>query len=221
MAKKMIKIPVPQLPLVTFQAKSESQKEFLKKVKENQITIAIGQAGCGKTFASVAYALSEYYSGKYKQIVLIRPLVINEEVGFLKGSLDEKLAPYYYLFEYIIDALVGKNEREKLYSNGAITNISLGFCRGITFNDSFIIADEMQNANQLQFKSLLTRIGNHSKMVITGDIEQIDLKNPRQSGLIDAIDRLENMEDISIHEFDSSTNLRNPLITKILQRYEE
>lgn len=221
MAKKMTKIPVPQLPLVTFQAKSESQKEFLKKIKENQITIAIGQAGCGKTFASVAHALSEYYSGKYKQIVLVRPLVINEEVGFLKGSLEEKIAPYYYLFEYTIDSLVGKNERENLYRTSAISNLSLGFCRGITFNDSFIIADEMQNANQLQFKSLLTRIGTHSKMVITGDVEQIDLKKPKESGLFDAIYRLENMEDVAIHEFDSSTNLRNPLISKILQRYEE
>jgi phosphate starvation-inducible PhoH-like protein len=128
----MTKVPIPQLPLVTFQPRSDSQKEFLKILKDNQITLAIGQAGCGKTFASVAYALTKYYEGAYKQIVLVRPLIINEEVGFLKGSLEEKIAPYYFLFEYIIDALVGKTEREQLYKSGAITNLSLGFCRGIT-----------------------------------------------------------------------------------------
>lgn len=207
---------------LNFKPKTASQRKFLSTIDSNEITIGIGQAGSGKTYAVMAYALDAILKGNYEQMVLIRPLVINEEVGYLKGGLQEKLQPYYYLFEYIMDDLLdGSHIRKQLYENKKIKDLSLGFCRGITFRNTIIIADEMQNATPHQFKTLLTRIGANSKMIITGDIEQIDLKYKNQSGLEDALARLENRNGIGVFEFDTKDNVRNPIINTILDAYSD
>lgn len=191
-------------------------------IDSNDISIGVGQAGSGKTYVTVAYALDKILKNEYEQLVIMRPLVINEDVGYLKGGLDEKLEPYYFMFVYIMDDILnGSHIRKELYNQNKIKDLTLGFCRGLTFRNSIIIADEMQNATPHQFKTLLTRIGQGSKMIITGDIEQIDLKYKNQSGMEDAIARLEDVEGIGVFEFDPKDNIRHPIINSIIESYSD
>ncbi|MCX7908339.1 MAG: PhoH family protein [Ignavibacteria bacterium] len=202
--------------------KTAKQLEYIQKVTENDIVFAIGPAGTGKTFLAVAMALAELKKNKVEKIILSRPAVeTGESLGFLPGDLKEKLDPY---LKPLTDALYYMLSAEKLkaYSeNNIIEIIPLAYMRGRTLSNAFIILDEAQNATVTQMKMFLTRMGNNSKVIVTGDITQIDLQNPEECGLINANKLLQNIEGIGFVYFDERDVVRHKLVAKIIKAYQE
>ena len=201
--------------------RSINQQDYVNAVAEKDAVFAIGPAGTGKTYLAVARAVEALESSNVRRIVLVRPAVeAGEKLGFLPGDLSEKVDPY---LRPIYDALyefLGFEKVNKLIEKHIIEVAPLAFMRGRTLNDSFIILDEAQNTTIPQMKMFLTRMGFSSKMVITGDITQIDLANPSQSGLLDATNILKDMDDIAFCEFDSQDVVRNQLVKLIVNAYD-
>jgi len=201
--------------------RSINQQNYVNAIADKDAIFAIGPAGTGKTYLAVARAVEALESLNVRRIVLVRPAVeAGEKLGFLPGDLSEKVDPY---LRPIYDALyefLGFEKVNKLIEKHIIEVAPLAFMRGRTLNDSFIILDEAQNTTVPQMKMFLTRMGFGSKMVITGDITQIDLANPSQSGLLDATNVLKDMEDIVFCEFDSQDVVRNQLVKLIVNAYD-
>ena len=201
--------------------RSINQQNYVNAIADKDAIFAIGPAGTGKTYLAVARAVEALESLNVRRIVLVRPAVeAGEKLGFLPGDLSEKIDPY---LRPIYDALyefLGFEKVNKLIEKHIIEVAPLAFMRGRTLNDSFIILDEAQNTTVPQMKMFLTRMGFGSKMVITGDITQIDLANPSESGLLDATNVLKDMEDIVFCEFDSQDVVRNQLVKLIVNAYD-
>ena len=201
--------------------RSINQQNYVNAIADKDAIFAIGPAGTGKTYLAVARAVEALESSNVRRIVLVRPAVeAGEKLGFLPGDLSEKVDPY---LRPIYDALyefLGFEKVNKLIEKHIIEVAPLAFMRGRTLNDSFIILDEAQNTTVPQMKMFLTRMGFSSKMVITGDITQIDLANPSQSGLLDATNILKDMDDIAFCEFDSQDVVRNQLVKLIVNAYD-
>jgi phosphate starvation-inducible protein PhoH and related proteins len=206
----------------TVQPKGLNQRRYLDAIERNDMVFGIGPAGTGKTYLAVAMAISSLVSKRVNRIILARPAVeAGERLGFLPGTLQEKVDPY---LRPLYDALYDMMELEKVdrYLEKNIIEIApIAFMRGRTLNDSFIILDEAQNTTSEQMKMFVTRMGFNSKCVITGDITQIDLPNARRSGLIEAMDVLGGVEGIAFVHFDESDVVRHHLVQRIVRAYDE
>ena len=202
--------------------KTKGQYSFVKAVEDNAIVFAIGPAGTGKTYLAVIRAVSAMKKGEVKRIVLTRPAVeAGESLGFLPGDLKEKVDPYLTPLYDALHDMLGVEQTEKLIEKGTIEIAPLAYMRGRTLDDSFAILDEAQNTTPAQMKMFLTRLGFNSKMVITGDNTQIDLKTGTKSGLDDAANILKDIEGIKIIHLTSDDVVRNPLVQKIIERYSK
>jgi phosphate starvation-inducible protein PhoH and related proteins len=204
---------------------TENQKEYYRVLTSNQITICSGPAGVGKSYIAMKAAvdlLMEPDNG-YEKIIIVRPAVEAEEkLGALPGNLEEKLDPYIFPSYYLLNKIIGKESREKLKEAEIIEVFALAYMRGMNIDNSILIFEEAQNSTPNQMKLLLTRIGFNSKFFISGDLEQTDrYKDKKQSGLYDAITRFNHINDIGTFEFNDKDVVRNPLISKILQKYDE
>ena len=198
------------------------QRRYLDAIDHHDLVFGIGPAGTGKTYLAVAMAVQALVSKKVNRIVLTRPAVeAGEKLGFLPGTLQDKIDPYLRpLYDALYDML--ETERvEKLLERSAIEVAPLAFMRGRTLNDSFIILDEAQNCTPEQIKMALTRQGFNSKMVVTGDVTQIDLPNWRRSGLLEAVDVLAGVEGIAFVHFDEQDVVRHPLVQRIVRAYDK
>jgi phosphate starvation-inducible protein PhoH and related proteins len=204
---------------------SESQKEYYDILKNSQITICTGPAGVGKSYIAMKCAvdLLSDPNNQYEKIIIVRPAVEAEEkLGSLPGGVEEKLDPYIFPSYYLLNKIIGKESREKLKNIEAIEVFALAYMRGMNIDNSILIFEEAQNSTPSQMKLLLTRIGFNSKFFISGDLEQFDRhKDKTQTGLWDAINRFKNVNDIGTFEFRPEDVVRNPLISKILKKYEE
>jgi len=205
----------------TVQPRSLNQRRYIEAIEQNDMVFGVGPAGTGKTYLAVAMAVAAMNAKKISRIVLVRPAVeAGERLGFLPGSLQEKVDPYLRpLYDALYDLL--EPERvDKMLEKNVIEVAPLAFMRGRTLNDAFIIMDEAQNTTVEQMKMFLTRLGNNSKAVITGDITQIDLPNPRKSGLVDAINVLDGVEGIHFCHFEDGDVVRHALVQRIVRAYE-
>ena len=204
---------------------TESQKEYYRKLNEAQITICAGPAGVGKSYIAMKAAIDLLSNPEtlYEKIIIVRPAVEAEEkLGSLPGNVEEKLDPYIFPSYYLLNKIIGKESREKLKEIEAIEVFAMAFMRGMNIDNSILIFEEAQNSTPNQMKLLLTRIGYNSKFFISGDLEQTDrYKDIKQSGLYDAIQKFQNMNDVVVFNFEIKDIVRNPLISQILKRYEE
>jgi phosphate starvation-inducible protein PhoH and related proteins len=201
--------------------KSINQRRYLEAIERHDMVFGVGPAGTGKTYLAVAMAISALLNKQVARIVLTRPAVeAGERLGFLPGTLQEKVDPYLRpLYDALYDML-DSDRVEKLLERNVIEVAPIAFMRGRTLNDSFIILDEAQNSTPEQMKMVLTRQGFGSKMVVNGDITQIDLPNGRRSGLIDAVEVLKGVEGISFIQFDERDVVRHTLVQRIVKAYE-
>lgn len=202
--------------------KTKGQLEFIQAIENNDIVLGIGPAGTGKTYLSVIHAVTQLKKGIVKKIVLTRPAVeAGESLGFLPGDLKEKIDPYLIpLYDALYDML-GIEQTQKLIERNVIEIIPLAYMRGRTLEEAFIILDEAQNTTRSQMKMFLTRLGNHSKMIVTGDLTQIDLRGGIKSGLKEASRLLRHIEGISILYFHQEDVIRHRLVQKIIGAYEK
>jgi len=206
------------------QYKNPAQKRFYNTVSNKDITFAIGPAGCGKTYLSVHRALRELgdKESKIDGIVIVKPLVeaAGEKIGYLPGDVEEKTAPFMMSFYYNMEQIIGKQRLTVLKENNVIQVIPLAFMRGITLSDKFVILDEAQNATPEQIKMFVTRIGENSKYIIAGDLEQSDIKK-HSSGLEDAIKRFAGIHGVGLASFKEKDVVRHSLVRRLLKRYRE
>ncbi len=202
--------------------KTLGQKRYISSIKENTIVIGIGPAGTGKTYLAVAMAVKAFRAHEVNKIILTRPAVeAGEKLGFLPGDLQNKVDPYLRpLYDALFDML-GPEAFARQQERGCIEVAPLAYMRGRTLDDSFIILDEAQNTTPEQMKMFLTRLGFNSKIVITGDITQIDLPDKRKSGLVEAVKVLKNVEDISINRFTEKDVVRHKLVQDIIKAYDK
>lgn len=206
----------------TVRPKTDGQARYVQAMKDNDIVLAIGPAGTGKTYLAVGMAVTMLRQGAVKRIVLVRPAVeAGEKLGYLPGDIIAKINPYLRpLFDGLNDLM--EPEQVKRYMEGDVIEVApLAFMRGRTLNHSLIILDEGQNTTVPQMKMFLTRMGHGSKIIVTGDITQIDLPRNMRSGLIDALHRLENIERVGIVYLNEHDIVRHPLVQKIVKAYEE
>jgi phosphate starvation-inducible protein PhoH and related proteins len=202
--------------------RTDGQGRYVAAMRENDMTIAIGPAGTGKTFMAVGMAVTMLRQGLVKKIVLVRPAVeAGERLGFLPGDLEAKINPYLRpLFDALHDML-DINQVRRYMEDDIIEIAPLAFMRGRTLNNACIIMDEGQNTTVPQMKMFLTRMGNNSKVIVTGDPTQIDLPPTMKSGLIDALQRLRDVEGVSIVRLDDTDIVRHPLVSRIVQAYDD
>jgi phosphate starvation-inducible PhoH-like protein len=208
--------------LKTIYPKTKNQEIFLKQMKSKDIVFAVGPAGTGKTYMAVAYAVSLFVEGKINRLILSRPAVeAGERLGFLPGDMKEKIDPYLRpLYDALYEMMPGEEIDRKMVNN-LIEIAPLAFMRGRTLNKSFIILDEAQNTLSTQMKMFLTRLGQDSKMVITGDLSQKDLPDNAKSGMQDAMEKLEKVKDIGFVHLNSSDVCRHSLVEKIINAYDK
>jgi phosphate starvation-inducible PhoH-like protein len=209
---------------IEIKCKTPGQKELLKSIKENQITICSGRAGSGKTYVTSAQSVKFLKEGRFKKIILIKSVVTlkNEEIGYLKGSLEEKLNPFIGSFIDNFDKLIGKHSFDQMRIDGSIEVVPIAFARGRTLDNSFIIIDEAQNIDIDNMKSLMTRIGENSKMIILGDVKQKDIKNKKLSSLEIIIEKFNNVPDFgTVKLYSENDVVRNPIIKIIEDRFDE
>lgn len=201
--------------------KNINQKKYLKFIAKNDIVFGVGPAGTGKTYLAVAAALKALQDKKVEKVILTRPAVeAGEALGFLPGDLQEKLLPYLRpLYDAMFD-MIGAEETNKLMERDIIEIAPLAYMRGRTLSNAFIILDEAQNTTMEQMMMFLTRLGENSRMIITGDITQIDLPRHKKSGLKGALEILGDIEGIKLFYFDAGDVVRHPLVTKIVNSYE-
>ena len=201
--------------------RTKGQSVYLKNVINNDIVFGIGPAGTGKTFLSMAFALSSLENSEVDRIILCRPAVeAGENLGFLPGDLKEKVDPYLSPLYDALDKMLPKNKLNVLIENNSIEIVPLAYMRGRTLDNSFMILDEAQNSTIMQMKMFLTRLGIGSKAIINGDITQIDLDDNKHSGLIQATKILKDVSGIGFTYFDDSDIVRHPLVKKIIGAYD-
>lgn len=203
-------------------ARTVGQKKYADAIKNNTIVLGIGPAGTGKTYLAVAMAVKSFRNHEVKKIILTRPAVeAGEKLGFLPGDLQDKVDPYLRpLYDALFD-MFGAENFQKYMEKGIIEVAPLAYMRGRTLDEAFIILDEAQNTTSEQIKMFLTRLGEDSRMVITGDITQIDLPDSKKSGLIEAIKVLKGIDDIYIHRFSDKDVVRHKLVQDIIKAYEK
>jgi phosphate starvation-inducible PhoH-like protein len=203
---------------------SESQKIYYQTLCNNQITICSGPAGVGKSYIMMKAAIDLLIdpTTPYEKIIIVRPAVEAEEkLGSLPGNVEEKLDPYIFPSYYLMNKIIGKEAREKLKEIDVIEVFALAYMRGMNIDNSILIFEEAQNSTPNQMKLLLTRIGFNSKFFISGDLEQTDrYKDKKQTGLWDAITKFTGVDDVGTFTFKDTDVVRNPIITKILKKYE-
>ncbi len=201
--------------------KTVGQKKYVDVMKKNTITFGVGPAGTGKTYLAVAIAVNALKAKQVEKIILTRPAVeAGEKLGFLPGDLQEKVTPYLRPLYDALQELLGMDSYAKLMERGTIEIAPLAYMRGRTLNNAFVILDEAQNTTREQIKMFLTRLGEGSKMVVTGDLTQIDLPKGLTSGLRHAIKVLKDIEDIGIIRLNERDVVRHPLVQKIVKAYE-
>lgn len=195
------------------------QEAYLQAIKENSIIFGIGSAGTGKTYISSYYAASELFHRNVEKVIVTRPNVeVGRGMGFIPGTLEEKYAPYLEPFDSIFNRSLGKGFYDYCLKNKSIDPRPLGFMRGTTFDNCIVLVDEAQNITRSEMKMLLSRIGKNCKMILSGDPDQSDISN---SGLMDAVDRLENIPGIEIVEFLDSDIVRSKLCKQIILAYKD
>ncbi|MGL6073928.1 MAG: PhoH family protein [Fimbriiglobus sp.] len=202
--------------------RTDGQGRYIQALKNHEIVLAVGPAGTGKTYLAVAYAVSLLRSGAVKKLVLVRPAVeAGERLGFLPGDLISKINPYLRpLFDSLNDILDAELVKKYMESD-IIEILPLAYMRGRTLSNACIILDEGQNATVSQMKMFLTRMGFNSRIIVTGDMTQTDLPRTIRSGLLDAVQRLRNVEGICIMHLDETDIVRNPLVAKIVKAYDD
>jgi phosphate starvation-inducible PhoH-like protein len=202
-------------------ARSEKQSDYIEALKENDITMALGPAGTGKSFLAVSVAVTLLMEKKIDRVILSRPAVeAGEKLGFLPGDMKEKVDPYLRPLYDALYELFGADKIDKKIETGEIEIAPLAFMRGRTLKNCFAILDEAQNATETQIKMFLTRIGENSKLVVNGDPSQVDLVNKTHSGLVKSKNILKNINEIEIIEFDHNDVVRHPLVSKIIRAYQ-
>lgn len=202
--------------------KTLGQKKYLESIKNNTITLGAGPAGTGKTYLAVAMAVNAFRAKEVNRIILTRPAVeAGEKLGFLPGDLQQKVDPYLRpLYDALFDML-GAESFQRYQERGSIEVAPLAYMRGRTLDDSFIILDEAQNTTREQMKMFLTRLGFNSKIVVTGDVTQIDLPDGKKSGLVEAMRILKGIDDIAINVFTEKDVVRHRLVQDIIKAYEK
>jgi phosphate starvation-inducible PhoH-like protein len=202
-------------------ARTHTQKKLVAEFDSHDLLFAIGPAGSGKTYTAIALAVRSLKNREVKKIILSRPAVeAGEKLGFLPGDMKEKIDPYLQpLYDALQDMIPGTKLKEFM-DNGTIQIAPLAFMRGRTLNDAFVILDEAQNTTTQQIRMFLTRMGLNSKIIVTGDVSQIDLPSSQRSGLIDALNVLRNVKGIAKVEFDVKDIVRHKLVQKIVEAYE-
>lgn len=202
--------------------KTIGQKKYVDAIRDNTVVLGIGPAGTGKTYLAVAMAVKAFRAHEVSKIILTRPAVeAGEKLGFLPGDLQNKVDPYLRPLYDALFEMLGPENFQKQLERGSIEVAPLAYMRGRTLDDSFIILDEAQNTTPEQMKMFLTRLGFGSKIVITGDVTQIDLPDSKRSGLIEAMRVLKNVEDISINRFTEKDVVRHKLVQDIIKAYEK
>ena len=218
MAKDVVCITAKGKPI---KAKTVGQQQYMKAIQNNIITIGVGPAGTGKTYLAVAAAVAAFRERTVNRIILTRPAVeAGERLGFLPGDLQTKVDPYLRPLYDALFEMLGAETFQKYQERGSIEVAPLAYMRGRTLDDSFIILDEAQNTTREQMKMFLTRLGFGSKIVITGDVTQIDLPDDKVSGLKDAVRVLEDVKDIAICRLTSADVVRHALVQQIINAYE-
>ena len=206
----------------TLVPKTFNQKLYLSAIPANSITFGVGPAGTGKTYLAMATAIHSLLEGNHRKIILTRPAVeAGEALGYLPGDLQEKILPYLRPLYDAMENMLGKTDTQKLIDRGLIEIAPLAYMRGRTLTNAFIILDEAQNTTPEQMMMFLTRLGEDSQMVITGDITQIDLPRSKQSGLTEAISILKNIPQIHLFQFEKTDVVRHPVVQQILMAYEK
>ena len=202
--------------------KTLGQKKYVDAIRNNTVTIGVGPAGTGKTYLAVAMAVTAFRAKEVNRIILTRPAVeAGEKLGFLPGDLQQKVDPYLRpLYDALFDML-GAENFQKQQERGSIEVAPLAYMRGRTLDDSFIILDEAQNTTAEQMKMFLTRLGFNSKMVVTGDVTQIDLPDGKKSGLVEAVRILKHIDDIETVRFNEKDVVRHKLVQDIIKAYEK
>jgi len=201
--------------------KTLGQKEYYYALKNNDVVFGIGPAGTGKTYLAVVFAVDALKNNLVKKIVLTRPAVeAGENLGFLPGDLKEKVDPYLRPLYDALHDMLGVEQTERLIEKGVIEIAPLAYMRGRTLEDAYVILDEAQNTTDNQMKMFLTRLGFNSKMIITGDVTQIDLPRGVESGLVRAMDILNNVKGISFIYLTAMDVVRHPVVQRIIERYE-
>ena len=215
---------IKMLDFDTLQYKNPAQKRFYNTISKKDITFCIGPAGCGKTYLSTHRALRELgdKTNHIDGIVIVKPLVeaAGEKIGFLPGDVEEKTLPWMMSFYYNMEQIIGKQRLKVLKESGVIEVMPLAFMRGITLANKFVILDEAQNATPEQIKMFVTRIGENSKYIITGDLEQSDIKKGT-SGLEDAIKRFAGIHGVGLSMFKEKDVVRHSLVRRLLKRYHD
>jgi len=202
--------------------KTLGQKKYIEAIKSHTVTIGVGPAGTGKTYLAVAEAVKAFKEKKISKIILTRPAVeAGEKLGFLPGDLQQKVDPYLRPLYDALFEMLGAESFQKYHERGDIEVAPLAYMRGRTLDDSFIILDEAQNTTSEQMKMFLTRLGFNSKIVVTGDVTQIDLPDGKKSGLKEAIGILKNIKDISIIKLTEKDVVRHKLVQEIIKAYEK
>ncbi len=202
--------------------KTLGQKEYVDAIRDNTCTFAVGPAGTGKTYLAIAMAVVALKNKEIETIILTRPAVeAGEKLGFLPGDLAQKVDPYLRPLYDALHEMMGVDAYQRLVERGAVEVAPLAYMRGRTLNDAFIILDEAQNTTSEQMKMFLTRMGMGSKMVITGDVTQIDLPMGKKSGLVEALEVLKNVNDIAIVKLSHRDVVRHELVQAIVRAYEK
>ncbi len=206
----------------TIYAKTMNQKLYLDLLNQKDVIFATGSAGTGKTWVAVGFAINELKKNRIKRLVITRPAVeAGEKLGFLPGDLKEKVDPYLIPIYDAIYEFLGREHAEKMIEKGIIEIAPLAYMRGRTLDNAIIILDEGQNTTRNQMLMALTRLGFNSKMIVTGDITQIDLPKTSMSGLVEAVRLLSGIKQIGLIHFDKSDVMRHPIVTRIIAKYEE
>lgn len=202
--------------------KNMGQKRYVEAIDKSDVVFGIGPAGTGKTFLAVVRAIAAFKKGEVSRIILTRPAVeAGESLGFLPGDLKEKVDPYLRPIYDSLYAILGTNTTDRLMERGVIEVAPLAYMRGRTLDDAFVILDEAQNTTDAQMKMFLTRLGFNSKMVVNGDMTQVDLPGRQHSGLIDARHILKNIDQIKFINFSANDVVRHPVVAKIITAYEK
>lgn len=202
--------------------KNMGQKQYVEAIEKNDVVFGIGPAGTGKTFLAVVCAVAAFKKGEVSKIVLTRPAVeAGESLGFLPGDLKEKVDPYLRPIYDSLYSILGTNTTDHLMERGVIEVAPLAYMRGRTLDDAFVILDEAQNTTDAQMKMFLTRLGFNSKMIVNGDMTQVDLPGRQRSGLIDAQHILKNINQIKFIYFSANDVVRHPVVAKIISAYEK